>query len=264
MSSSCTCSTRVVLIAGHKICGARLGYRRGNHCRALTDPDQPHCNGHLKAYARIAEIEADTCRATQTQLDHCRAADYHRLKAMLDSAAALARNWWFDNGVRAISTPLRDEILFAVPCVYCGDTAPTEVDHIVPVSRGGLSEWYNLVPACFLCNREKSDMPVNAWREHRARLGLPWPPEPKSVRLDRLAASLLDDDEPPEEGADLREAVQAAPPSDRSGGYATDPRWQAAHSVYLSTEPALLRWRVATEVMFRIETEYEEAAPHDH
>lgn len=259
MPSSCTCSTRVVLIAGHKICGARLGYGRGNHCRALTEPNQPHCNGHLKAYARIAEVEADTRRATQTQLDRCRAADYRRLKEMLDNAAALAQSWWFDNGVRAIATRLRDQVLFAVPCVYCGDTAPTEVDHVFPVSRGGLSEWYNLAPACFLCNREKSDMPVNVWREARLRQGLAWPPEPRSVRLARIVKDLLDADSPPGEIADLWEALRLPAPAEMSGEVTDDARWRAARAVYLALETSHLRRSVAIEVMNRIETNYEEA-----
>lgn len=260
MSPSSTRSTRMVLAAGAKVCGARLGFRHGDHCRTIADPGQPHCSGHLNAYARIAEVEADIRRTTQTELDQYRAADYHRLKALLDNAAALARTWWFDNGVRAISTHLREEVLSSGPCVYCGDTAPSEIDHIVPVSRGGLSEWYNLAPACFLCNREKFDLPVNVWRESRIRQGLPWPPEPKGVRLNRGVADLLDGDEPPEECADLWKVAREVAPKDQSSGFTGDPRWQAARSAYLNTESGLVRWRVAVEVMFRIETEYAKEA----
>lgn len=258
MPSSSTSVNHAVLIAGAKVCGARLGFRRGNHCRAIADPGQPHCGGHLNAYTRIAKVEADIRRTAQMELDRCRAADYRRLTKTLDNAAALARDWWFANGVRAIPTHLHDSVLFARPCVYCGDTAPSEIDHIVPVSRGGLSEWYNLAPACFLCNREKFDLPVNVWREARTRHGLPWPPEPKRVRLDRVVADLLDGDEMPEEVADLWRAARAAPPRDRSSGFLGDPRWQAAQSVYLNAGPGLVRCRAAVEVMARIETEYAE------
>ncbi|WP_245930031.1 HNH endonuclease [Allonocardiopsis opalescens] len=41
-------------------------------------------------------------------------------------------------------------------CAYCerpGDT----VDHIVPVSRGGPSDWLNTVLACGPCNNRKRD-----------------------------------------------------------------------------------------------------------
>lgn len=41
-------------------------------------------------------------------------------------------------------------------CVYCG--APSEeVDHVVPVSKGGTNEFSNLVASCRTCNRVKSD-----------------------------------------------------------------------------------------------------------
>lgn len=45
-------------------------------------------------------------------------------------------------------------------CRYCGKRAPNvvlEVDHLVPVSRGGTDEPWNLLTACFDCNRGKRD-----------------------------------------------------------------------------------------------------------
>lgn len=39
-------------------------------------------------------------------------------------------------------------------CAYCGDEGST-VDHIVPVSQGGESEWYNTITACQPCNARK-------------------------------------------------------------------------------------------------------------
>lgn len=45
-------------------------------------------------------------------------------------------------------------------CVYCGSTPPNvilEVDHILPVSKGGQNNADNLVTACLECNRGKSD-----------------------------------------------------------------------------------------------------------
>jgi hypothetical protein len=50
-------------------------------------------------------------------------------------------------------------------CVYCG--APSdEIDHVMPLSRGGSNQESNLVAACRHCNRTKSDRLLSelGWR----------------------------------------------------------------------------------------------------
>lgn len=56
-------------------------------------------------------------------------------------------------------------------CAYCGGHAST-VDHVLPRSRGGTTDWLNLVAACAPCNSSKDDrtpeeagMPL-LWRPH--------------------------------------------------------------------------------------------------
>ena len=44
-------------------------------------------------------------------------------------------------------------------CQYCGSKPPVvvlEIDHIIPVSKGGENKEDNLITACFSCNRGKS------------------------------------------------------------------------------------------------------------
>lgn len=44
-------------------------------------------------------------------------------------------------------------------CQYCGNHPPDiilEIDHIIPVSKGGLTEENNLITSCFNCNRGKA------------------------------------------------------------------------------------------------------------
>lgn len=49
-------------------------------------------------------------------------------------------------------------------CVYCGkDEAPFQIDHIMPVSRGGGDEIENLCLACPDCNLSKRDKTVEEW-----------------------------------------------------------------------------------------------------
>ena len=49
-------------------------------------------------------------------------------------------------------------------CQYCGARGVRlECDHVIPVSRGGSSEYDNLVTACFRCNRSKGDKTLDDW-----------------------------------------------------------------------------------------------------
>lgn len=52
--------------------------------------------------------------------------------------------------------------LLQQPCFYCGDVATT-LDHVVPLSRGGLHIPANLAPACTRCNCSKSDRLLSEW-----------------------------------------------------------------------------------------------------
>lgn len=45
-------------------------------------------------------------------------------------------------------------------CQYCGKTFPQKslnLDHVVPLSRGGVSRWENVVCACIACNTRKGN-----------------------------------------------------------------------------------------------------------
>lgn len=54
---------------------------------------------------------------------------------------------------------LRDEF----KCVYCGATNDLTFDHVIPRSRGGRTNWTNIVTACAPCNLKKGGrMPKDA------------------------------------------------------------------------------------------------------
>ena len=42
-------------------------------------------------------------------------------------------------------------------CQYCGERRPLTIDHVQPVSRGGLHRWENVVAACGPCNTRKGN-----------------------------------------------------------------------------------------------------------
>lgn len=51
-------------------------------------------------------------------------------------------------------------------CVYCMEEGTT-FDHIVPVSKGGTTEYNNMVLSCKSCNSSKCDKDVYSWcKEH--------------------------------------------------------------------------------------------------
>jgi 5-methylcytosine-specific restriction endonuclease McrA len=48
-------------------------------------------------------------------------------------------------------------------CAYCGSKDRLEVDHVVALSRGGLDEPSNIIPACRSCNGSKNARPIESW-----------------------------------------------------------------------------------------------------
>lgn len=66
------------------------------------------------------------------------------------------------SNILAVSNKLRFEVFkrdeFA--CQYCGRKTPEailEIDHIIPISKGGDDDLENLTTSCFECNRGKGD-----------------------------------------------------------------------------------------------------------
>ncbi len=56
-------------------------------------------------------------------------------------------------------------------CAHCGkrlDEHDMTIDHVFPVSKGGLHDEYNLLPLCERCNNEKSNFvyPLDDWYKH--------------------------------------------------------------------------------------------------
>ena len=52
-------------------------------------------------------------------------------------------------------------------CAYCGHRIPLEqmeIDHIYPLSMGGIDDYRNYAPACHACNCYKSSMTVEGFR----------------------------------------------------------------------------------------------------
>lgn len=60
-------------------------------------------------------------------------------------------------------TPKDIQRILSHPCLYCGKKA-TQVDHVMPLIKGGNHSIGNLAPACASCNASKSGKFLSIWR----------------------------------------------------------------------------------------------------
>jgi hypothetical protein len=54
-------------------------------------------------------------------------------------------------------------------CIYCGKKENIQIEHVVPISRGGLHSIGNIASACAPCNQSKKDKYITEWRYKNAR-----------------------------------------------------------------------------------------------
>jgi hypothetical protein len=78
--------------------------------------------------------------------------------ALWNHATITLRDWQKSGG----GFVLPPTFPYMARCVYCGNPG-TEMDHIVPQSRGGSSDPENLVPSCRCCNSAKADRTPEEW-----------------------------------------------------------------------------------------------------
>jgi 5-methylcytosine-specific restriction endonuclease McrA len=73
-------------------------------------------------------------------------------------------------------------------CQYCGARGDEmNVDHVIPKSRGGSSDWFNLVCSCVRCNTRKNDRtPKEAGMQLRRK-----PYEPRYIPWIRVKRNTL-------------------------------------------------------------------------
>jgi len=118
----------------------------------------------LKDKAELLERSERTLRAESVTLPHpvvIRLVTYvkvprDRAKRRITRRAVFARDSW--------------------TCQYCGTTSHLTVDHVIPRSRGGPSDWENIVTSCAPCNRRKGNRtPVEAGVHPRRKPKAPGP-----------------------------------------------------------------------------------------
>ncbi len=118
----------------------------------------------LKEKAELVERSERSVRSETTTLPHpvvIRLVTYVRIprdqrQRRITRRAVFARDSW--------------------TCQYCGTTSHLTVDHVLPRSRGGASDWENIVTACAPCNRRKGNRtPVETGMHPRRAPSAPGP-----------------------------------------------------------------------------------------
>lgn len=110
--------------------------------------------------------------------DHCQACYHEAFKVAAQGSVPTAksignaRRRQRDKNAPGLSYTSRRHLVLkwqrqGKQCAYCAHSVQC-ADHIVPLALGGTNYEGNLNPACFQCNRRKTDMLIVEWR-HRKR-----------------------------------------------------------------------------------------------
>lgn len=83
-------------------------------------------------------------------------------KAKRTLAMAKRRAYQKGNGLFLVSD-LEISKLQSNPCFYCGN-AGGEIDHVMPLTKGGTHSIGNLVPCCRTCNSSKNNQLLIVWK----------------------------------------------------------------------------------------------------
>ncbi len=137
-------------------------------------------------YARNAESEKARStawrEANREESRRHRRESYYRhrdenliaMKEWAKKNAAKVRNYQhvrreraIENGIFSISDKDLNRLV-SRPCAECGSVDRIEIDHIIPVSRGGTHGIGNLQPLCYKCNRSKRSRLTVEWRRAKS------------------------------------------------------------------------------------------------
>lgn len=107
------------------------------------------------AIKRWANVNKQSLRNNTKKWNHNNP-EYARQIKQIRRARKLA------NGIFKVS---KKEIykLYNSPCIYCGSLENIQIDHVIPIARGGTHGIGNLVSACMSCNTSKGKKFISEW-----------------------------------------------------------------------------------------------------
>jgi len=150
-------------------------------CEEVHSIDNFHKNGHtIRSFCKKCEIKrskeskkasgyADRPEVKAKRLEDsrlCKRAKYafdedYRLKEI--SRSHNRRCTVKQRGVFTSAEWHKALVDFGESCAYCGSKQGLSQDHVVPISKGGMNNATNIVPACSSCNSSKSDHDMLTW-----------------------------------------------------------------------------------------------------
>jgi len=89
---------------------------------------------------------------------------------IIRAASRIRRLEWLKTGKITASEWRQCLIAHNFRCVYCGSDEKIEMDHVIPLSRGGPNRIENIAPACRRCNLSKHDKTPDEWRAHQQKV----------------------------------------------------------------------------------------------
>lgn len=153
-----------------KIKAAKIAYRKANREKMLAREREAYRRHREVIRARQAAYYQDNHAAILAQKREYSRRNAERIAAeRAEYYRANKEIWQVHNGRRrarkAAGTLTLDEwrtILdeFDHRCAYCQGQGAMEIEHMVPLSRGGRHDKDNIVPACRSCNRRKYDRTI--------------------------------------------------------------------------------------------------------
>ena len=148
------------------VCGIETGRRqrcpehpllRPRKSRAkdpLLGPPNPFCpKGHLYRWTSGGNKFCRECRKVNPRYREAKRAERHRRRDLLNAGNLTTAEW-----LEVLDTLGRK-------CFYCPGPFE-EMDHVIPLARGGRHTKDNVVPACQKCNHDKGAFLVEEWREN--------------------------------------------------------------------------------------------------
>jgi 5-methylcytosine-specific restriction endonuclease McrA len=132
-----------------------------------TTEYSPTSQGKYKLYA-----SCKACKNTRVKAGYTPGKNKHLYAKDPDKFIVATRN----NQAKRLGIPgvitLEYWLSIKTKCYYCGTTEyPLQVDHVVPLSKGGTNEESNIVAACEFCNRAKNDHSEAEYREWLRTIG---------------------------------------------------------------------------------------------